>query len=284
MPKPLQQGEWVLLLPPDPEKSQRWIAQVGEKFTTADGVFDLSELVGQEAGAIVRSHLGQPLVAVRPTPADWVLHAVKRQTQVTYPKEMGYIVVRAGVTAGSIVVESGSGSGASTLMFAAAVGDNGHVFSYERRPEFSELARRNVERAGLLHRVTFKVKDIADGFEESNADVVFLDVREPWLYLPQALDALASGGTLVVLVPTTNQVSETLRAMKKLPLLDVEVSELLLRHYKPNPDRLRPEDRMVAHTAFLLFARKVKAFHPPSASESTNSNSHAADQPCPAAQ
>jgi tRNA (adenine57-N1/adenine58-N1)-methyltransferase len=60
------------------------------------------------------------------------------------------------------------------------------------------------------------------------------------------------------LVPTTNQVSETLRAMKGLPLVDVEVSELLLRHYKPNPDRLRPEDRMVAHTAFLLFARKQR--------------------------
>jgi tRNA (adenine57-N1/adenine58-N1)-methyltransferase len=197
-------------------------------------------------------------LAFRPTPADWVLHAVKRQTQVTYPKEMGYILVRGGVVPGSIVVESGSGSGASTLMFAFAVGDNGHVFSYERRPEFSELARRNVERAGLLHRVTFKLRDIAEGFEERDADVVFLDVREPWLYLPQAMEALADGGTLVILVPTTNQVSETLRAMKGLPLVDVEVSELLLRHYKPNPDRLRPEDRMVAHTAFLLFARKQR--------------------------
>ncbi|MFA0768442.1 MAG: hypothetical protein OXFUSZZB_001770 [Candidatus Fervidibacter sp.] len=234
------------------------MARVGEKFATAEGVFDLSTLVGQPPGTLVRSHLGQPLLAFRPTPADWVLHAVKRQTQVTYPKEMGYILVRGGVVPGSIVVESGSGSGASTLMFAFAVGDSGHVFSYERRPEFSELARRNVERAGLLHRVTFKLRDIAEGFEERDADVVFLDVREPWLYLPQAMEALADGGTLVILVPTTNQVSETLRAMKGLPLVDVEVSELLLRHYKPNPDRLRPEDRMVAHTAFLLFARKQR--------------------------
>ncbi|MFA0751262.1 MAG: hypothetical protein SLRJCFUN_001665 [Candidatus Fervidibacter sp.] len=258
LPKPFEEGEWVLLIPPDWERAQRWMARVGEKFATAEGVFDLSTLVGQPPGTPIRSHLGQPLWAFRPTPADWVLHAVKRQTQVTYPKEMGYILVRAGVVPGSIVVESGSGSGASTLMFAFAVGDSGHVFSYERRPEFSELARRNVERAGLLHRVTFKLRDIADGFEERDADVVFLDVREPWLYLPQAIEALADGGTLVILVPTTNQVSETLRAMKELPLVDVEVSELLLRHYKPNPDRLRPEDRMVAHTAFLLFARKQR--------------------------
>ncbi len=207
-------------------------------------------------GTVVESHLGQKLFAFRPTPSDWVLHAVKRQTQITYPKEMGYILVRAGVVPGSVVVESGSGSGASTLMFAFAVGDNGHVFSYERRPEFSELAKRNLERAGLAHRVTFKLKDIAEGFDERDADVVFLDVREPWLYMQQATEALASGGTLVVLVPTTNQVSETLRAMHSFPLVDIEVSEILLRHYKPNPDRLRPEDRMVAHTAFLIFARK----------------------------
>ncbi|MEJ7612788.1 MAG: tRNA (adenine-N1)-methyltransferase [Candidatus Fervidibacter sacchari] len=256
MPKPFEHGEWVLLIPPDPEKMQRWIVRVGEKFSTAGGVFDLSQLVGQMPGTVVESHLGQKLFAFRPTPSDWVLHAVKRQTQITYPKEMGYILVRAGVVPGSVVVESGSGSGASTLMFAFAVGDNGHVFSYERRPEFSELAKRNLERAGLAHRVTFKLKDIAEGFDERDADVVFLDVREPWLYMQQATEALASGGTLVVLVPTTNQVSETLRAMHSFPLVDIEVSEILLRHYKPNPDRLRPEDRMVAHTAFLIFARK----------------------------
>ncbi len=256
LPRPFELGEWVLLIPLDPERTQRWIAPVGEKFTTADGVFDLGELVGQLPGTIVRSHLGHPLVAVRPNPADWVLYAVKRQTQITYPKEMGYILVRAGVGPGSLVLETGSGSGASTLMFAMAVGDSGHVFSYERRPEFSALAQRNLERVGLRHRVTFKVRDIAEGFDERDVDVVFLDVREPWLYLPQGLEALASGGSLVVLVPTTNQISETLRAMRGLPLVDVEVSELLLRHYKPNPDRLRPEDRMVAHTAFLIFARK----------------------------
>lgn len=169
---------------------------------------------------------------------------------------MGYILVRAGVVPGSIVLEAGSGSGASTLMFAYAVGDNGHVFSYERRVEFHELAKRNIERVGLSHRVTFRLKDIAEGFDERDADVVFLDVREPWLYIEQAIEALANGGTVTVLVPTTNQVVETLRCAQTLPLVDIEVSEILLRHYKPNPDRLRPEDRMVAHTAFLIFARK----------------------------
>lgn len=258
MPKPFQLDDFVLLVPANPEKQQRWIAKVGEKFSTDGGVFDLSELVGREPGCVLVSHLGEKIFAFRPTPSDWVLYAIKRQTQVTYPKEMGYILVRAGVTAGSKVIESGSGSGASTLMFAFAVGDSGHVFSYERRPEFSELARKNIERAGLSHRVSFKVKDIADGFDERDADIVFLDVREPWLYLRQALDGLANGGSLVVLVPTTNQVSETLRAIQNLPFVDIEVSELLLRHYKPNPERLRPEDRMVAHTAFLIFARKAQ--------------------------
>lgn len=254
MPKPFEPGEWIVLIASDPPR--RWIARIGEKFSTAAGVFDLQDLVGQLPGSPVTSHLGHRLFAFRPTAADWVMHLVKRQTQITYPKEMGYILVRAGVGPGARVIESGSGSGASTLLFALAVGDTGHVYSYEQRPEFSHLAQQNVARAGVAHRVTFKVKDIAEGFDERDADVVFLDVREPWRYLEQAVTALASGGTLVVLVPTTNQVSETLRALPSLPLIDTEVLELLLRHYKLNPDRLRPEDRMVAHTAFLLFARK----------------------------
>lgn len=255
MARPFRWDEWVLLIAP--ERRRRWFSRVGMKFVTDEGIFDLKALEGRLPGTGVRSNRGSLLYAFRPTPSDWVLYAVERETQITYPKEMGYILIRAGVSPGSVVVEAGSGSGASTLMFAAAVGDEGHVYSYERRPQFSELARRNLERAGLLHRVTFKVRDISQGFEERDADVVFLDVREPWLYLSGAIEALASGGHIVILVPTTNQICETLRAMEGQPFTDIEVCELLLRPFKPNPERLRPEDRMVAHTAFLLFARKI---------------------------
>ncbi|MCS7223729.1 MAG: hypothetical protein NZ959_04085, partial [Armatimonadetes bacterium] len=92
---------------------------------------------------------------------------------------------------------------------------------------------------------------------EEDADLVFLDVREPWLYLQQAIRALAPGGFVAVLVPTTNQVCETLRALSPLPVVGTEVLEIFHRPYKPVADRLRPEDRMVAHTAYIIVARRV---------------------------
>ena len=110
---------------------------------------------------------------------------------------------------------------------------------------------------GFDDRVTIKHRDIALGFDEEDVDSLFLDVREPWLYIKQAYNALKIGGMLGILVPTTNQIEETLKELNLFSFIDIEVSELLLRKYKPVPGRLRPQDRMGAHTAFMIFARKI---------------------------
>ena len=121
----------------------------------------------------------------------------------------------------------------------------------------SELAAKNLARFGLLDYVDLKVRNIADGFDERNADALFLDMREPWHHIGQAREALKGGGFFGALLPTTNQVSELLRALEAHGFADLEVEELLVRSYKPNAERLRPADRMIAHTGFLIFARKV---------------------------
>ena len=104
--------------------------------------------------------------------------------------------------------------------------------------------------------MTVKNRDISEGFDENDADAVFLDVREPWIYIDNAHKALKPGRMLGILVPTVNQVIETLKAIEG-KFIDVEVVEILLRKYKTVPGRLRPEDRMAAHTAFLIFGRKI---------------------------
>jgi tRNA (adenine57-N1/adenine58-N1)-methyltransferase len=131
------------------------------------------------------------------------------------------------------------------------------VTSYESRPEFQHLAHKNLDRLGLADRVNFKLRDVSIGFDEKNVDAVFLDLPNPHDYIPQAKEALKPGGYLGSILPTTNQVSTLLIALRRSSFAFIEVCEILLRYYKAVADRLRPTDRMIAHTGYLIFARSV---------------------------
>jgi tRNA (adenine57-N1/adenine58-N1)-methyltransferase len=145
-----------------------------------------------------------------------------------------------------------------TIALAYAVGPQGRVITYEKRPEFSALARKNLARVGLDERVVFNVCDLLEGCQEVEADAFFLDVPNPWEYISQVRSALKAGGFFGSLLPTFNQVENLLRALRQWRFAFVEVCEILLRYYKPEPSRLRPTDRMVAHTGYLIFARKIE--------------------------
>jgi tRNA (adenine57-N1/adenine58-N1)-methyltransferase len=183
---------------------------------------------------------------------------VRRNTQIVYPKEAGYILLKMNLYSGQRVIEAGSGSGALTLAMARAVAPHGRVYSYESRPEMQSNAMRNLQRVGLSDYVEFKLRDIAAGFDETGVDALFLDVRTPWDYLGPAYRALKGGGFFGALVPTTNQVSDIVAGLEANHFGDIEVEELLLRAYKPVPERLRPADTMVGHTGYLIFARKIE--------------------------
>ncbi|MCD6319747.1 MAG: tRNA (adenine-N1)-methyltransferase [Candidatus Desulfofervidaceae bacterium] len=249
-----QLKDFVLLLSP---QGKRFLVQVEpRKFSTHLGELDLEQLTHIPQGGVIYTHKGVPFVTLKPTLYDFI-HHLKRRTQIVYPKELGYILMRLGIGPGSRVIECGAGSGALTMTLAWWVRPTGCVYAYEREERFAHLCQENLVWAGLLEWVEIKVKDIETGFEEKEVDAVFLDVKTPWLYLPQAWDALKGGCVLGILVPTTNQVSEVLKALDNLPFTDIEVLEILLRRYKTVAERLRPQDRMVAHTGYLMFARKM---------------------------
>jgi tRNA (adenine57-N1/adenine58-N1)-methyltransferase catalytic subunit len=111
--------------------------------------------------------------------------------------------------------------------------------------------------------VDFKLRDISEGFDETDADAFFLDVPNPYDFTGQVRNALKPGGFLSCLIPTFNQVEKTLYALRQTNFAFVEVCEVLLRYYQAEPNRLRPTDRMVAHTGFLVFARKIEAGEDP---------------------
>jgi len=229
----------------------------GGTYHTHRGILNHDDLIGKQWGSQVFSHQGAPFFMLQPSLAD-LLVDLKRSTQIMYPKDIGFILTSMSIGPGQTVLEAGTGSGSMTVALAYAVGTQGRVVTYEKRPEFQNLARKNLERLGLGARVEFKLGDIADGISETNVDACFLDVPNPWDYVQQVRGALKPGGFFCNLVPTFNQVERLLYVMRREHFAFVEVCELLLRYYKPEPTRLRPTDRMVAHTGFLTFARRIE--------------------------
>jgi tRNA (adenine57-N1/adenine58-N1)-methyltransferase catalytic subunit len=261
----LNQGALLILVSPQGKHYLRKL-DIEADLHTQEGVIHMKDVAEAGFGGSAYTHLGHPFRILRPTTYDLV-KGVKRSTQIMYPKEIGYTLMKLGVSPGSRVIESGSGSGGLTLALANAVGDEGRVYTFERRQDFYELSGKNLEAAGLEHRVSRFRRDVIDGFmpdeavpgdvktDPSGAHALFLDVRTPWEYLEQAARIIEPGAPVGFLLPTTNQVSDLLGAFEAAPFEDVEILEILIRRYKNNAERLRPEDRMVAHTGFLVFAR-----------------------------
>lgn len=230
--------------------------QAGLEYQSHNGVLQHDQVIGQLWGSTVYTHLDYAYQLLPPS-LEQLVRGVRRATQILYPKDIGYLLMKMNIGPGTRIVEAGTGSGGLTLAMARMVMPNGHIYTYESRIEIMTLAQRNLAELGLDAYVTFYTRNIADGFDESGVDAVFLDVREPWLFLDQAHAALKGGGFFGCLLPTTNQVSVLLRHLPLHNFGYLDVVELLLRPYKTVPDRLRPFDRMVAHTGYLTFARAL---------------------------
>lgn len=228
----------------------------GEEFHTHRGIIKFNDLIGQQWGSEVFTHSGKSYILLQPSLSD-ILEDLQRNTQIMYPKDIGYVLVTMGIGPGVTVLEAGTGSGALTIALAWAVGPQGRVISYEVRPDMQNLARKNLEKLGLSDRVTLKLGDAGAGFDERGVDALFLDVPNPYDYLPQVRQTLKPGGFFGTILPTTNQVIKLLDQFYPNHFAFVDVCEVILRYYKPIAERFRPVDRMVAHTGFLIFARPM---------------------------
>ncbi len=247
-------GQLIMLVSPRGKRYMRFF-DCKEQWHFTEGIVTGEDVKKAGFGGVVYTHRGIAYRVVRPTLHDLILYGIKRQTQILYPKEIGYLLIKLGIGSGSRVIEAGGGSGGFTVALSHAVGKEGKVYSYERRPEFLALARRNLTRCGLGENVEQLEHDVSQGFLQNNVDGLFLDVRDPWNHVHNVAKALRPGAPAAFLVPVVNQASQLLEALESAPFDDVEMVEVFIRNWKTVPDRLRPADKMVAHTGFLLFAR-----------------------------
>src|SRR3972149_5403518 len=162
-----------------------------------------------------------------------------------------------GIGPGSLVVESGTGTGALTTALAHYVRPNGKVFTYELREEFQKNAEKNLKRSSLLEFVELKNGDVTLGIEERDIDAVILDLATPWLVVPYAYEALKPSGTLVSFSPTIDQVVRTTEALKENNFILIETVECIMRGMQVERGKTRPHTLMTGHTGYITYARKA---------------------------
>ena len=228
----------------------------GKEIQSHKGILKMDNLIGLRWGSIVKSHNGNTFFVLQPALND-ILKDTPRNTQILYPKDIGFVLLSLSIGPGKTIVEAGTGSGALTTAFAYSVGATGHVYTYEAREEMQNIAIKNLKMNLLDDRVTFKLRNVEDGFDEKNVDAVFLDLPNSYDYIRQVKTALKPGGFFGSILPTTGQVEKLLRALIENGFSFTEVCEILIRYYRTDPDRFRPVDRMVGHTGYLIFSRSI---------------------------
>jgi len=255
---PFQVGDLVQLT--DPKGRHHTISLGrGKTFNTHKGWFGHDELIGRPEGSVVRTTGGVDYLALRPLLADYLL-SMPRGAAVVYPKDAGQIVAMADIFPGARVVEAGAGSGALTCSLLRAVGDEGVLSSYERRADFAEIARGNVERffGGPHPAWRLTVGDLQDALAESDVDRVVLDMLAPWECVDAVSKALVPGGVVCCYVATTTQLARVVETLRSHGTLTEPTAwEAMVRTWHVEGLAVRPDHRMIGHTGFLVTSRRL---------------------------
>jgi len=246
----IKEGDWILIR----FKEKRYLkrVEIEKNFSYKGGVLYYKDLIGKPFGV----KIGE-LQIFKPTLEELILYGIKRETQIIYPKDSFFIAKKLNLSEGKLLLEFGTGSGAATMVFSSCVGKEGKIYTFEREKRIFKTAKRNLEKFGFTENVVM----FEGEFEPSKVkniifDAAFIDVREPYPYVESVWEVLKPSAPVGFLLPTANQVQELLKVVKPF-FGDIEILEILTRYYKANPERFRPEDTMVGHTAYLLFAKKL---------------------------
>ena len=227
------------------------------KLSTDLGNCDLKDIIGKPFGYTGKTHLGREFFCLKPSTSDLMLK-VKRTTTVVYPKDLGLLLLETAIGPGSQIIEVGTGSGAMTLVLAKFIGNEGRVYTYDRRQEFIDNAKKNLERAGYHKTVEFFCFDVAqEGVLQKDVDAIFIDVPEPWEVIPRVTDALKGGHHLASWSPNIEQVKRTVDVLKENNFIRLKVSEINERELLVRQQGIRPKERGITHTAYLVRAQKV---------------------------
>jgi tRNA (adenine57-N1/adenine58-N1)-methyltransferase len=237
--------------------------EAGKVFHTHRGMIDHDSLVGLPDASVVTSTTGDEYLALRPLLNDFVM-SMPRGAAIIYPKDAAQILALGDIFPGASVIEAGVGSGALSLWLLRAIGQTGTLMSFERRAEFATVAKGNVTSflGSEPENWTVTVGDLVESLPSAAAagsvDRILLDMLAPWECIDVSADALTAGGVLVCYIATVTQLSRVAEAIRQSgKFTDPDSSETMVRGWHVEGLAVRPDHRMVAHTGFLLTARRL---------------------------
>ena len=246
----MKEKELVLLIGPG-----TYLVQVGErKLNTEHGSIDLFELGKKKFGNKIKTHTGKEFMIIKPNLIDILMRKARRLPQIVTPKDASMILAYTGINPDALIVDAGSGSG-FLIIFLANYCREGKIVTYEKRKEFCEVAKKNVELVGLKN-IVVEEKDVINGIDEKNVDLFTLDMEDAEKVIEKIFDVLKPGGWLVVYSPHIQQVINVRKKIDKLNFTQVKTIENIYREWRVGRHTL-PEVSGVMHTGWLTFARKI---------------------------
>ena len=242
---------------------RRWLIQVekNKNFHTHKGIIEFNDIIGKPFGSVIFSKpyqsQGYKFYILKPLPADYSIY-MTRKTQIIYPEDAGLILIYSGISPGDTIIEAGCGSGALSCILGNVVKPNGHIYSYDIREKSLRRARKNIERTHLQHIVSIQYGDISkEVLDHRNIDAIILDIPAPWEAIEIVKNYLKLSRILVSFSPSIEQVKKTTFSLKKNNFCEINTFELIKRKIKVRKNATHPEVRMIGHTGYITFGRKI---------------------------
>jgi tRNA (adenine57-N1/adenine58-N1)-methyltransferase len=240
--------------------SKKWLTKISKKesFHTHIGVIKHSDAIGKEYGSRLMTNKDKYVYLLEPTMYDYVMK-IQHGTQIVYPKDIGYIIARAGIGDGQKILEIGTGSGSFTSFVASVVKPRGHVYTFDVDENFMKIAEKNIKKAGVSKYVTQHNLDLktAKKMPLEEMDMAIIDLGDPWVVIPQVRQMLKGSGTVFAICPTMNQLEKLTMALVENEFTDIESTEHIIRNIEAREGKTRHSFQGIGHTTYLCFARKA---------------------------